>query len=709
MTVHQGDLYLGANVGTSLGSPADYIARWDGSTWSRVGSQGTDDWVRDLLSVGSDLYAGGRFVSAGGAPASHVARWDGTNWHAMGDGLNGEVRALTEYNGQIVAGGSFTASGTTSLTGVAAWDGTSWQALGDSLSPPEGGSTARIYDLAVYDGTLFATGSFSTLGGIGVAWLNGDRWRALSGGFVSGWAQSLTVAGGKLYVGGAFHYVGHNSLNADLVASWDGSSWGTLAAGVTDGHEVYKVAGFSDTVFVGGNFSRVDNLSAPSFAAWNGSYWDNQYSNYGQGLDGNVYAFLSDNNRGVVVGGGFTYAGGLNTTGIVRWDGAWHAYGDGLAGTVYDMTWFKGDLVAAGFFHYSGTTPVNFIASWDGTSWQPLGEGTSQYIKDLAVYDGDLIAAGFFKVAGVDSAGLIAGWDGEAWYPLGEGLTGGRNSPLKLTVYDGKLIVGGAFDHAGGIVARGLAQWDGTSWGLVGGGLDSVSFQPSVRALTVFDGDLYVAGYFEQAGGVPMDNIGRWDGTTWSAMGSVPSNVPFLTNYSGVLLAGLEAWNGSEWYTYVDTAPAAGGVGSAMEYDGRLDPGFSPGGLHGLFLGGNFDYLGGVATSKIALYDPVWQRTGVGEPEEPEAAPRFSAFPNPFRRSLTVRFDLETPVDVNVAVFDLAGRRVTVLRDEVLPAGTYEAAWDARDTRGRKVRPGVYFIRVRRGDQVAARRAVYLE
>ena len=44
-----------------------------------------------------------------------------------------------------------------------------------------------------------------------------------------------------------------------------------------------------------------------------------------------------------------------------------------------------------------------------------------------------------------------------------------------------------------------------------------------VYALSVLaDGGLAVGGYFNTAGGVAVQNIARWDGSAWSAMGSIP-------------------------------------------------------------------------------------------------------------------------------------------------------------------------------------------
>jgi hypothetical protein len=53
--------------------------------------------------------AGGSFNTAGGVSAFGIARWDGTTWSPLGSGISaGYVFALTTLpNGDVVAGGDF--------------------------------------------------------------------------------------------------------------------------------------------------------------------------------------------------------------------------------------------------------------------------------------------------------------------------------------------------------------------------------------------------------------------------------------------------------------------------------------------------------------------------------------------------------------------------------------------------------------------------
>jgi hypothetical protein len=75
----------------------------------------------------------------------------------------------------------------------------------------------------------------------------------------------------------------------------------------------------------------------------------------------------------------------------------------------------------------------------------------------------------------------------------------------------------------------------------------------------------------------------------------------------------------------------------------------------------------------------------------------FQNDPNPFNPSTIIRFALERETQVTLAVYDVAGRRVSMLLDGVLEAGEHRALWDGRDGRGRSLPSGVYLYRLRAG------------
>lgn len=54
-----------------------------------------------------DVIAGGSFVRAGGVGGpARIARWDGNSWSVLGSGLDGRVHALrVRANGDLLVGG----------------------------------------------------------------------------------------------------------------------------------------------------------------------------------------------------------------------------------------------------------------------------------------------------------------------------------------------------------------------------------------------------------------------------------------------------------------------------------------------------------------------------------------------------------------------------------------------------------------------------
>ena len=73
-------LYAGGSFLGAGGVTVNRIARWNGSSWSALGSGVNANGIRALGALGSSLYAVGDFSTAGGAPATRIARWDGSSW-----------------------------------------------------------------------------------------------------------------------------------------------------------------------------------------------------------------------------------------------------------------------------------------------------------------------------------------------------------------------------------------------------------------------------------------------------------------------------------------------------------------------------------------------------------------------------------------------------------------------------------------------------
>ena len=92
-----------------------------------------------------------------------------------------------------------------------------------------------------------------------------------------------------------------------------------------------------------------------------------------------------------------------------------------------------------------------------------------------------------------------------------------------------------------------------------------------------------------------------------------------------------------------------------------------------------------------------------GTPQAP--ARLIAAVPNPFNPQTNIRYELREAGNVRLEVYDLAGRRIRVLRDGVAEsAGQHEVTWDGRSDTGRAVPSGTYLYRLEVGSFVATRR-----
>jgi hypothetical protein len=99
---------------------------------------------------------------------------------------------------------------------------------------------------------------------------------------------------------------------------------------------------------------------------------------------------------------------------------------------------------------------------------------------------------------------------------------------------------------------------------------------------------------------------------------------------------------------------------------------------------------------------------GVGPRAPALAIALHAARPNPSAGTAALPFTLPAAGDATLEVIDVAGRRVRTIVRGAFAAGDHGAAWDLRDDAGRRVRPGLYFLRLAAAGSVASRRLVAL-
>jgi len=269
-----GDVYVGGDFLDFGGSGADYIARWNGSSWNTVGGATALNNTVYTLAFGPTglLYVGGAFTNAGGnASADFIATWDGATWGNLSTGATGGVFALAvTATGTLYAGGQFGAIGTSTADNIAYWNGTTWANLASDTA-----INSSVYALTIgLDGKLYVGGAFTNANGIAdadhIASWNGTAWAALSTGTASDVLALAADQNGWIYAGGQFTSIG--GVTASHIARWNGVAWQPLGSGITT--YVQTMAFVGNVLYVGGVISIAGGISIPDgLAIWNGSTW----------------------------------------------------------------------------------------------------------------------------------------------------------------------------------------------------------------------------------------------------------------------------------------------------------------------------------------------------------------------------------------------------------------------------------------------------
>ena len=88
--------------------------------------------------------------------------------------------------------------------------------------------------------------------------------------------------------------------------------------------------------------------------------------------------------------------------------------------------------------------------------------------------------------------------------------------------------------------------------------------------------------------------------------------------------------------------------------------------------------------------------TAIGD-EEINTPKKFALqqnYPNPFNPSTTITYELAKPVNVTLRVYDISGRLIRTIVNDMQKAGRYEVQWDGKNDAGNQVASGMYFLRM---------------
>ena len=340
--------------------------------------------------------------------------------------------------------------------------------------------------------------------------IDAQSWSNLGNG-TSGTPDGIVLASanykGEIYAGGNFTTAG--DIAAGHIAKWDGTGWQPLLTG-TNG-PVRAMAVYNNELYVAGNFTVAGGVATYNIAKWNGVSWDSVGSEFHSGA---ISALTADTVNNILYAGGtFGVLAGDPGNNIAKWNGsAWSSVGIGVNSTIRALAMFQGNLYAGGYFTQAGSVSVQYVAKWNGTSWSSTYSGFDSWVYALTEYNSELYAGGDFSFASGAYAFSIAKCAGGSWAPVGGGMAtpGGPRTVYALKVFGSDLYAGGQFKSSGGILTNGISKWNGISWSPLGSGINGASLFPAVTTIASDSSGIYIGGGFANTGTTVVNNIAKW-------------------------------------------------------------------------------------------------------------------------------------------------------------------------------------------------------
>ncbi len=290
----------------------------------------------------------------------------------------------------------------------------------------------------------------------------------------------------------------------------------------------------------------------------------------------------------------------------------------------------------------------------------------------------------------------------------------GDSSAISSTIIDGNLM-GSAVTFENGedrtAVITGFTIRNGLA--LSGGGIYCSNSNPTISNNIIMGNSAFEGGGVSCDGANPTITNNTITGNTADSLGGGI----FCGNSSNPVITNTIVWNdsaevGFEIFTDGTSLPdiTYSNVQGGWSGNGNIDcdPFFCIPDISNYYLADNSCCIGtgegGVDIGALGIGCSVTSTNELNTDLMPLHFALYPNYPNPFNPTTKIKFSVPQMVKVTLIVYDVRGKEVINLVDEVLPAGHYEIAFE-----GAGLSSGVYFYRIQAEQFVQSRKMLLIK
>lgn len=687
-----------------------------------------DNSLTSVAMSGDKLVIGGYFTHVGVKSQGYIAMVDtstgiATSWNPV---LDERVYTICTSGSTVFVGGLFASVNKVNRTNLAAIDITTGK-----VKPWTANASGGIYALAVSGGKLLVGGSFTGIGASIVSYLATlDTSTGTSIPFMSntgGTVYAIYPFGTRIYIGGAFSSVTGGSRNG--LAAYDAVSGKLLNWNPTqDFGGGLAFTGLGTHIYVAGFFNTVNGSPRNYLAAFDTT--NDQLLPWNPNVDQGVQTLTAANGL-VYLGGDFTTVGGVSRKKLAAVDavtGTPNGFNVTADYTVYTLKIAGNSLFAGGIFNTIGGIPRQTAAIIDvqanaPTAWSPSNVG--QYMYSIALTEQRAYFGGAFASMSYipsNSVGVLSIPSLTLKRPA-YAFLGSRNiyvGKVKSgTFKDTTLTISNTGDDTLKVLSFTLSDTSFTPKQKVFSVLpqqtlfDTIRFAPSkvdsIVSVCIITSNSSSSPDTIKLSGVSTPgarladihhsrdtinfgtvNVGAFKDTlfTISVTGNDTLHVTNIVSTNGKFVVKKLTFQITPTVVFIDSVRfSPDSVGAFKAFVIITSDATNKGADTILVMGSGQKLVSVPSTAAI-----------------PKEFALLQNYPNPFNPSSVISYQLPVTSHVTLKVYDVVGREVATLVDELKEAGSYDVKVE-----GSRLSSGVYIYRIQAGTYVDVKRMVLMK